>query len=201
MKFLAQPPYKPDAAFKFENDFNIVGFKACGFLEKNKIKFSATFDIFVNTDDWALIKLPFRNVYIEKLMLDGNTIPVKTKSSSQEDAKISFHQLAYNNTEVLTPKKKYIYEIPILGSGHHLIDLVFYVELESLPGKKTLDFSFPKTLCSNLSLDLKSNDIYLEFENPKHGFYIDDSKDSTITRISLSQKSDLRVSWFPKKYL
>ncbi|MCK5287852.1 MAG: hypothetical protein KAJ79_02225, partial [Candidatus Omnitrophica bacterium] len=201
LKFLAQPPYKPNAAFKFENDFDIVGFKSNGLLEENRIKFSATFDIFVNTDDWTLIELPFRNVYIEELMLDGNPIPVKTKYSSQKGAKTSFHQLAYNNTEILTPKKAYIYEIPIIGTGHHSIDLVFYVELESLPGKKTLDFSFPETLCSDLSLDLKNKDIYLEFENPKHGFYIDDSKNSTITQISLSQKSDLRVSWFPKKYL
>ena len=200
LKFIAQPPYKPEDVFKYENDFDISGFRADGSLEENRIKFTASFDIFVNTDDWALVGLPFRNVYIEELMLDGKPIPVKTNIASQEISKFSFQQIAYNN-DFVPQRENYIYEIPILGSGHHLIDLVFYVELESLPGKKSLDFGFPQTICSDLSLDFKSKDIFLEFENPQDGFFIDDSGNSTVAKVSLSQRSDLRVSWFPKKYL
>ncbi|MBU4334007.1 MAG: hypothetical protein KKD07_06160, partial [Candidatus Omnitrophica bacterium] len=201
LKFLAQPPYVPENVFNFDNTFDIAGFKANGFLEENRIKFSASFDIFVNTEDWVLVGLPFRNVYIEKLLLDGNPIPVKTKFSSQEIANIFLQQVIAYNNKALPPTKSDIYEIPVLGTGQHLIDLVFYVELESLPGKKTLDFGFPKTLCSDLSFDLKSKDIFLEFETPENGYYIDDSGNSTVAKVSLSQKSDLRVSWFPKKYL
>jgi len=201
LKFLAQPPYVPENVFNFDNTFDIVGFKANGVLEENRIKFSGSLDIFVNTEDWVLIGLPFRNVYIEELLLDGNPIPVKTKLSSQEVASIFLQQVIAYSNKTLPPIKRDIYEIPVLGTGQHLIKLVFYVELESLPGKKTLDFGFPETLCSDLSFDIKSKDIFLEFETPENGYYIDDSGNSTVAKVSLSQRSDLRVSWFPKKYL
>lgn len=201
LKFLAQPPYKPEAVFKFDNEFNITGFKAEGLIEENRIKFSGSLDIFVNTEDWVLLELPFRSVYIEELLLDGKPIPVKTKLSYQELGNVYLQQVVAFNSKTLPPVKSDIYEIPVLGTGHHSIGLVFYVELESLPGKKTLDFGFPETLCSDLSFDLKSKDIFLEFENPENGFYIDDSGNSTKVKISLSQRSNIKVSWFPKKYL
>ena len=78
LKFMADPPYRPEKAFEYENEYNITEFVAKGNVEGSMVRFTALLDVFVNTDKWALIELPFSNVFIAALTLDNEEIPVRT---------------------------------------------------------------------------------------------------------------------------
>jgi hypothetical protein len=188
LEFLAKPPYKPKDVFEYENEYTITGFTAKGTLEGDMVRFMASLDVFVNHEKWALIDLPFSNVFIEELKLDGREIPVRIKAQVTE------------NAQPCGPKKD-IYEIPVLGFGHHSIDICLYVEIEATPGKKTMAFGFPESLCTDFSLAIKDADLLLEFEEPEDGFYIETTGKGLIARASLSQKSSVKISWFPKKFI
>jgi hypothetical protein len=188
LEFLARPPYKPKDVFAYENEYTITGFTVKGTLERDMVRFAASLDVFVNHEKWALIDLPFSNVFIEELKLDGKEIPVQIKGDTTE------------NAQPLSPKKG-IYRVPVLGLGHHSIDIVLYVEVDATPGKKTMAFGFPESLCTDFSLAMKEGDLLLEFEEPEDGFYIEDTGKGLIARASLSQKSFVKISWFPKKFI
>ena len=188
LRFLAEPPYRPESGFKYENEDYITGFTIKGSVEGDMVRFSALLDIFVNHEKWALIELPFSNVFIEELTLDSKEIPVRTKTDTTKDV----------HTEGL---KRDIYEVPVLGFGHHSIEVAFYVGVQATPGKKTIAFGFPESLCTGFSLALGVRDVLLEFEEPEDGYYIEDTAEGLMARASLSQKSFLKISWFPKKYI
>ena len=188
LKFLAKPPYKPEDVFEYENEYAITGFTAQGTLEGDMVRFTASLDVFVNHEKWALIDLPFSNVFIEELKLDGKEIPVRIKADTT------------GNAQSFGPKKD-IYKIPVLGFGHHSIEILLYVEIEATPGKKTMAFGFPESLCTDFSLAIKDGDLLLEFEEPEDGFYIETTGKGLIARASLSQKSFVKISWFPKKFI
>ncbi|NIS73932.1 MAG: hypothetical protein GTO08_01335, partial [Deltaproteobacteria bacterium] len=120
--------------------------------------------------------------------LDGKEIPVEIKGDTTE------------NAQPLRPKKG-IYRVPVLGFGHHSIDIVLYVEVDATPGKRTMAFGFPESLCTDFSLAMREGDLLLEFEEPEDGFYIEETNNGLIARASLSQKSFVKISWFPKKFI
>jgi len=188
LEFLAKPPYRPEDVFEYEDEYTITGFMAKGTLEGEMVRFRASMDVFVNHEKWVLIGLPFSNVFVEELTLDGREIPVR----------INGHRT--KNTRSVGPRKD-IYEIPVLGFGHHSIDFAFYVEVEATPGKKTMAFGFPESLCTDFSLAMRDRDVLLEFEEPEDGYYIEDTGKGLIARASLSRKSFVRISWFPKKFV
>jgi len=188
LEFLAKPPYKPKDVFEYENEYTITGFTAKGTLAGDMVRFTASLEVFVNYEKWALIELPFSNVFIEELKLDGKEIPVRIKPDTTENARA-------------LGQKKDIYKIPVLGFGHHSVDIALYVEVEATPGKRTMAFGFPESLCTDFSLTMKDRDLLLEFEEPEDGFYIETTGKGLIARASLSQKSFVKISWFPKKFI
>jgi len=203
LKVLAEPPYKPQDSLKYEDSFNITGLNFKGALEGDRINFNATVDIFVNTDKWVLVDLPFRNVAIEKFKLDGKAIAVQTKKSPPiiyQQASQSVGSTIFD-PKIFPPVQADIYELPILGFGHHSLELSFNVAVNSLPGKKILAFGFPKSLMADFTLNLGSKDVFVQFEYPRNGFYIDEEGKTSVVNTSLSGKSHLILSWFPKKFL
>ncbi len=196
LKLLAEPPYKPEDDFQYKNPFDITGLSCHGILEGDRVVFSASLDIFVNNHEWALIGLPFHHIVVEEFKADGESVPVKIKQISSEGMQNNLQKSC-----LIPPKKLDIYEIPVYGFGYHSVDLTFYVELKSLLGKKTLSFGFPETLFADFSLNLNGQEVFLEFEEPGESFYVDESSGSPILKASLSGKSEVRISWFPKKYL
>jgi hypothetical protein len=188
LRFLVEPPYRPENGFKYENEDYITGFTIKGSVEGDMVRFSASLDIFVNHEKWALIELPFSSVFIEELTLDGKEIPVRTKADTTKNI----------DTKGL---KKDIYEIPVLGFGLHSINVVLYVEIGVTAGKKTIAFGFPESLFTDFSLAMRDKDVLLEFEEPEDGYYMEDTAEGLMARASLSQKSFLKISWFPKKYI
>jgi hypothetical protein len=188
LRFLAEPPYRPERVFQSERDTTIAGLRAEGTIEDDTVRFTASLDVFVNHHRWALIELPFSRVFIEALKLDGKEIPARIRESMTQKARPAKAQEA-------------IYEIPIFGAGHHTIDLVFRVDVQATRGKKTMAFGFPESLCTDFSLAIEEKDIRLEFEEPDRGYYLEHTPKGLIARASLSQKSFVKVSWFPKTFI
>jgi len=188
LKFMADPPYIPQKAFEYENEYDITGFVAKGNVEGSMVRFTALLDVFVNTDKWALIELPFANVFIAELTLDNEEIPVRTGGGATKKNP-SF------------AGEKVIYEIPTLGFGRHSLAIVFYVEVEAFAGKKTIAFGFPEALCTDFSLTMQDRDVLLKFEEPQDGYYTKKIAEGILTRASLSEKSFVKISWFPKKFI
>jgi hypothetical protein len=188
LEFLANPPYRLEETFEYEKEYAITGFTVKGTAGGDRVGFTASLDVFVNQEKWALIELPFSNVFVEALTLDGREIPVRMGKGEGKNAP-SFN-----------PKMD-IYEIAVLGFGHHSIDIIFHVEVEITPGKKTMAFSFPETLFTDFSLAIDDKDLHLEFDEPEDGYYIRETGKGVIAHASLSQKSFVKISWFPKKFV
>ncbi len=188
LKFLAKPPYKPEEPFQYEREYTLTGLTAKGTIEGDTVKFRASLDVFVNHDKWSLIELPFSNVFVETLRLDGREIPVR---------------ISVEGTQKVRPadSEKAIYEVPVLGAGYHGIELVFYVEVEATRGKRTMAFGFPESLCTDFSLETAERDILLEFEEPDEGYYLEETGRNLVARASLSQRSFVKVSWYPRKFV
>jgi hypothetical protein len=188
LKFLAEPPYKEKDTFDYEKEYAITGLAAHGALEGEKVRFEVSLDVFVNHEKWALIQLPFSNVFAEALALDGQPVPVKIDPATTQNA-------------LSDGSKRTTYQVPVLGFGHHSIDMVLQVEVEASRGKKTMALAFPESLCTDFSLAMEDRDLLLEFEEPDQGYYIEKTIDGLVARASLAQKSSVRISWFPKRFL
>jgi len=188
LKFMADPPYRPAKMFEYENEYDITGFDVKGNVEGSMVRFTALLDVFVNTDKWALIELPFANVFIAALTLDNEQIPVRIGGGATKKNP-SF------------AGERVIYEIPVQGFGRHSLAIDFYVEVEAFAGKKTIAFGFPEALCTDFSLTMQDRDVLLKFEEPRDGYYTKNIAEGILTRASLSEKSFVKISWFPKKYI
>jgi len=197
LKNLAQPPYQePKDILKYDDEYNVSSMNITGTVDDDKASFRGLVNVHVNTDQWVLVELPFSNVFIESLKLDGKSIPVKVKQLNQ-----NVIQKLKQKTLVSHPNIRDIYQIPILGFGEHSIELIFHSRIQALLGKKTLFFGCPNFLVSDFSLNLKNKDIFVEMERLGAFLIRNDEIENTIIQASLSGKKDIRLSWFPKKYL
>ena len=97
--------------------------------------------------------------------------------------------------------EKVVYEIPVLGFGRHSLAIVFMWKSKPLQGKKTIAFGFPEALCSDFSLTMQDRDVLLKFEEPNDGYYTTKIAEGILTRASLSEKSFVKISWLPKKFI
>ncbi|MBN1521374.1 MAG: hypothetical protein JW928_02475 [Candidatus Aureabacteria bacterium] len=179
LKFLADPPYRPENGFTYDREFQITGLQIRGDMEEDRVRFQASLHLFINHQEWSLVGLPFQNVFIEEILLDGRSIPVRAEPGHERD----------------------IYEIPVTGQGYHSIDLTFYTEIASQLGRKTLFLGLPESFCSEMTLYLPQKDMVLEFSEPDSGYYIEESNNGLVVKASLSGKSAVNVSWFPRKYM
>ena len=123
LKFMADPPYRPQKPFEYENEYNITGLVAKGNLEGAMARFTALLDVFVNTDKWALIELPFSNVFITALTLNKDQIPVRTAGGAT----------AKNPSFA---GQKVIYAVPVTGFGHIAWQSISTRPSRPLPGKR-----------------------------------------------------------------
>ncbi|MGA1868532.1 MAG: hypothetical protein ACMUJM_08280, partial [bacterium] len=183
LKFLAEPPYKPEYDFQYENEYDITAMQARCIVKDDRVVFTARINIFINHDKWALAQLPFRNAVIESMKLDGEEMPVKIKSKT--DVRL-LHD---------------IYEIPIFGKGGHSLELVFHVNIVSLLGKKTMDFNFPATLCSDWLLKIEQKDIVFDSDSHATGYTLEGTEKGFVIKISPSLQNHIQLSWFPKKFI
>ncbi|MFA5259708.1 MAG: hypothetical protein WC450_00600, partial [Candidatus Omnitrophota bacterium] len=195
LKLLADPPYISPRRLDFASPFDVTGLSLKGVLDGETVRFEAVLDVFVNNEGWLLVPLPFENVFMQELRLDGQAVPVMMRPLSPE---VPVPCLKAREGPGLQTGA---YGVPIHGFGHHTLDLTFLAEVKSLLGKKTLSFGFPRTVFSDFSLDLNSRDVFIEFEEPKVAHYMDEAGPFPVVKASLSQKDRLRLSWFPKKYL
>ncbi|MCP4155749.1 MAG: hypothetical protein GY757_48940, partial [bacterium] len=187
LKFLADPPYKPPKKFKYDNDYDIVAFNAAGKDQGDRIRFSARVDLFVNHDQWIMAGLPFTGVSMESVTLDGQRIPVNMRSEGSL------------KTKPQAPLTS-VYEIPVLGIGHHVINLVFYAEVLSVPGKKSIDFNFPRCLSSAFSVDISGKDSIIDGKSPAKGFTTERLPDAARVTIAASMEDRIHFAWFPRKF-
>ncbi|MGA1823104.1 MAG: hypothetical protein ACMUIP_00480 [bacterium] len=183
LKFLAEPPYKPENDFQYENEYDITAMQARGMVEDDRVVFNVRMDIFMNHEQWVLAQLPFQGAVIESMKLDGGEIPVKIKAHA---GLRSFHD---------------IYEIPIFGKGGHALELVFHVNIETLLGKKTINFNFPATLCADWQLEIMQKDIVFDSDSHGAGYAIEETDKGFVIKISPSLQNHIHLSWFPKKFI
>jgi hypothetical protein len=195
LKLLADPPYAPPRRLDFARPFDVTGLSFKGVLEGETVRFEAVLDVFVNNEGWLLVPLPFENVFMKELRLDGQPVPIMMRPVSAEPA------LPRLKEGKGPGSPEGVYGVPVYGFGHHTLDLTFLVEVKSLLGKKTLAFGFPPAVLSDFSLDLNSRDVFVEFEEPQAVYYMDETGPFPVVKASLSRKDCLRFSWFPKKYL
>jgi len=187
LKFLADPPYKLPHKFKYDNDYDIVSFNATGKDQVDRIRFSARVDLFVNHDQWIMAGLPFTGVSMESVTLDGKRIPVNMMSEGPL------------KTKPQAPLTS-VYEIPVLGIGHHVINLVFYAEVLSVPGKKSVDFKFPRCLSSAFSVHISGKDSIIDGKSPANGFATERLPDAARVTIAASMEDRIHFAWFPRKF-
>ena len=196
LKLLAEPPYEAPRRFDYASPFDLTGLSLQGTLDGDVVRFTAVLDIFVNNEEWLLVPVPFDNVFMRELRLDGQAVPVMMQPPSGECL-----GMCPKRTGTPGMVQRGVYGVPVRGLGHHTLALDFLVEVDSLLGKKTLAFGFPPAVLSDFSLDLRSRDVFIEFEEPAVAHYIDETGPFPVAKASLSQKNHLRLSWFPKKYL
>ena len=196
LKLLADPPYIQPRRLDYASPFDITGLSLQGVLDGETVRFKAVLDVFVNNEEWMLVPLPFKDVFMQELRLDGQPVPVMMQPVSG-----GCFGLCTKEAGQPAPAEAGVYGVPINGVGHHSLDLTFFVEIESLLGKKTLSFGFPPAVFSDFSLDLNSRDVFIEFEEPAVAHYMDEAGQLPVVKASFSQKDRVRLSWFPKKYL
>ncbi len=198
LKFLAEPPYFSPRRLDFIRPFDVTGLALKGVLEEETmVRFNARLDVFVNNEEWLLVPLPFENVFMQELRLDGQSVPIMTGTDVSEYLPVPGQKGQAHPVAVPTG----VYKVPIHGLGRHTLDLTFLVEVKSLLGKRTLSFGFPATLLSDFSLDLNSRDVFIEFEEPQAAYYIEEEAPSPVLKASFPKKDHVQLSWFPKKYL
>lgn len=191
LKMLADPPYSEKPVLAHDRAVDLASFRAEGVVGEKRIRFSARIGLFVNRDTWETADLFFQNVFVESIKLDGRTVPVV--SASPEPYPVSKRQVL--------PPFPGRFRVPVLGRGAHALDLVFYVDIESLRGKKSIDFGFPAVPCSETRILFESRGLLLDLVEPNGGSVAEETEKGTAWSLATSGKSRIRLRWYPKKYV
>ncbi|MCA9394471.1 MAG: hypothetical protein KC900_09735 [Candidatus Omnitrophica bacterium] len=193
LKMLADPPYDPDPRLTGLSEYHLATITVDGKWAEDQLLMTARIDAFVNTEkDWVLMRLPFQNVFVEQMKLDGNAVPVRVSTAPVASAVKGGAPAA---------DRQNLYELPVYGAGYHRIDVVFHAEVKSELGKKSVAFRYPPTPFSQLAIDFQSRDIFVDLSDSGAAYFLDETGSSVTLQAAPAADGAVSLSWFPRKYL
>ncbi|MDM8515184.1 hypothetical protein QUF76_03205 [Desulfobacterales bacterium HSG16] len=174
LKFIADPPdHLPQKEVVFDNPFDIACMETTGQIENDQARFMTRIDLDINRENWVMVQLPFKNIYVDEIKLDSRKVPVINRLDT--------------------------YEIPVFGKGRHMITITYETRIVSLQGRQKIDFIFPKILCSEFVINLSAKDVITDIAHPGSGYEIKKNMTGHEINFSGAGQNRFSMSWFPRR--